>query len=43
MNIDQVFEDVARQLTTAPFTNMGGGGGSEIRLDNTNEKKGCAC
>merc|ERR1711939_1119927 len=41
MNIDLVFEDVARQLTTAPFTNMGGGGGDgAIRLDNSNDKKG---
>merc|ERR1711918_238010 len=32
LNIDQVFEDVARNLTTAPFTNMGGGGGGDVRL-----------
>merc|ERR1712070_385650 len=45
LNIDQVFEDVARNLTTAPFTNMGGaGGGGDVRLlDNQQDKKGCAC
>merc|ERR1711988_1259741 len=45
LNIDQVFEDVARNLTTAPFTSMGGagGGGDVLRLDNNNDKKGCAC
>merc|ERR1711988_1405496 len=38
LNIDQVFEDVARNLTTAPFTNMGGGGGGDVRLLDNNQQ-----
>ena len=47
MNIDLVFEDVARKLTTAPFNQMGGsgGGGGGIVLDDKGDgkKEGCGC
>merc|ERR1712146_343437 len=45
LNIDQVFEDVARQLTTAPFTCMGAGnaqGAVSLGADQ-GDKKGCGC
>lgn len=50
LNIDKVFEDVARKLTTAPFVNAmsgNGGGGNEVSLKPgggaEGDKKGCAC
>ena len=47
MNIDLIFEDIARKLTTAPFSTMGGGGGAGgVVLDNPetgSKKEGCAC
>jgi len=45
LNIDQVFEDVARQLTTAPFVGGGQAAGGAVSLggENPNDKKGCNC
>merc|ERR1712178_229124 len=44
-SIDQVFEDVARQLTTAPFTNMEGNSQGVVNPSAKGDqgKQGCAC